>query len=210
MAMKKLRASFYQRRNVVEIARELLGKIIITKWEGRITSGRIAETEAYAGKTDKASHAYGGRRAVRTEVMYAPGGVSYVYLCYGIHHLFNIVTSVKDEPHAVLIRGIEPMEGLTVMLNRTGKKEGDSTVGAGPGNLSRALGIQSIHSGIRLSGNEIYIADDGYVLTESSIWVTPRIGVDYAGADALLPYRFSLRNSKGVSKRNAFSSFKND
>src|SRR5687768_9836293 len=110
--MYKLPASFYERDNVILIAEELLGKIIVTAFEGKRTSGRIVETEAYNGVVDKASHAFGGRRTTRTSVIYNAGGVAYVYLCYGIHHLFNVVTNAADIPHAVLIRGIEPMEGL--------------------------------------------------------------------------------------------------
>jgi DNA-3-methyladenine glycosylase len=206
--VKKLKASFYQRSDVVEIARELLGKLVITNWEGAITVGRIVETEAYRGVTDRASHAFGARRTARTEVMYAPGGIAYVYLCYGIHHLCNVVTGARDEPHAVLLRGIEPVEGLTTMSKRTGKRKDDKSIGAGPGNLSRALGISLTHTGHSLLGESFYIAEDGFLLPEKSIMATPRIGVDYAGADAMLPYRFIIHNNPWISKKNAFSPIK--
>jgi DNA-3-methyladenine glycosylase len=206
--VKKLKASYYQRSDVVEIARDLLGKLVITNWEGRLTAGRIVETEAYRGVTDRASHAYGARRTARTEVMYAPGGIAYVYLCYGIHHLCNVVTGDRDEPHAVLLRGIEPVEGLTIMSKRTGKGKDDKTIGAGPGNLSRALGISLTHTGHSLLGKSFYIAEDGFLLPEKSIMATPRIGVDYAGADAMLPYRFIIHNNPWISKKNAFSLIK--
>jgi DNA-3-methyladenine glycosylase len=206
--VKKLKASYYQRSDVVEIARDLLGKLVITNWEGRLTAGRIVETEAYRGVTDRASHAYGARRTARTEVMYAPGGIAYVYLCYGIHHLCNVVTGARDEPHAVLLRGIEPVEGLTIMSKRTGKGKDDKTIGAGPGNLSRALGISLTHTGHSLLGKSFYIAEDGFLLPEKSIMATPRIGVDYAGADAMLPYRFIIHNNPWISKKNAFSLIK--
>jgi DNA-3-methyladenine glycosylase len=108
--MKKLPLTFYQRANVLQIAKELLGKILVTKWDGIETSGRIVEVEAYNGIIDKASHASGGRRTNRNEVMYGKGGVAYVYLCYGIHHLFNVVTNEQETPHAILIRALEPFE----------------------------------------------------------------------------------------------------
>ena len=116
-----LTESFYAREDVVKIARELLGKVLVTNFNGILTSGMIVETEAYAGTTDKASHAYGGRRSARTEIMYMPGGTAYVYLCYGIHHLFNVVTNAINIPHAILIRGIEPIDGIETMLARRGK-----------------------------------------------------------------------------------------
>ena len=202
--MKKLNKAFYQRNDVVRVAYELLGKIIITKWNGELTAGRIVETEAYRGVTDRASHAFGGRRTARTEIMYAPGGFAYVYLCYGIHHLFNVVTGYQDEPHAVLLRAIEPLEGITGMLKRRGKTQADFSLGAGPGNLSRALGINTSHSGLSLLGASLFIADDGYELTGNNILATSRVGVEYAGEDALLPYRFIIRDNLWVSKKNAF------
>lgn len=203
--MKKLRASYYQRSDVVEIARDLLGKLIVTKWDGLVTAGRIVETEAYQGITDRASHAYASRRTARTEVMFAPGGIAYVYLCYGIHHLCNVVTGARDEPHAVLLRAIEPVEGITTMCKRTKKGKDDKSIGAGPGNLSRALGISTAHTGHSLLEETFYIADDGFLLDENNILATPRIGVDYAGEDAALPYRFIIQNNPYISRGNAFT-----
>lgn len=113
--------SFYTRTDVVMIAKELLGKTLVTNFGGVATAGMIVETEAYAGVADKASHAYGGRRTTRTEIMYMHGGTAYVYLCYGIHHLFNVVTNVRDVHHAVLIRAIEPLAGIDIMLERRGR-----------------------------------------------------------------------------------------
>ncbi len=181
------------------IARELLGKILVTNREGKVTSGRIVEVEAYAGIHDKASHASGGRITERNRVMYAKGGVAYVYLCYGIHHLFNIVTHEKDTPHAILIRAIEPLEGTDIMMRRTGRKVPDVSMTRGPGNLSKALGIDVSQSGISLSGREIYLADDGFEYSPLQIVCSPRIGVDYAGEDAFLPYRFYVKGSPYVS-----------
>lgn len=197
--MKKLDYNFYNRADVVKIARELLGKVLVTKWDGIITSGRIVETEAYNGVFDRASHAYNGRRTARTEIMYNDAGSGYVYLCYGIHHLFNVVTNVKNTPHAILIRAVEPLQGINIMLQRTGKQNPDRTLTSGPGNVSKALGILTRHSGISLMDNLIFIADDGYALPRKEIIATPRIGVDYAGEDALLPYRFFIRNNIYVS-----------
>jgi len=197
--MKKLDTSFYQRKNVLLIAKELLGKILVTNWDGIITSGRIVECEAYNGIVDKASHASGGRRTTRNEIMYGVGGFSYVYLCYGIHHLFNVVTNLEDTPHAILIRGLEPMEGIEEMLLRTGKKKLDYTLTRGPGNVSKALGIYTKHNGIFLSDEKMYIAEDGRKYKKSEIIASPRIGVDYAGEDAKLPYRFYVKGNPYVS-----------
>jgi DNA-3-methyladenine glycosylase len=197
--MEKLPLSFYQRKDVLRIAKDLLGKILVTNWRGIITSGRIVELEAYAGVIDKASHASGGRRTARTEVMYSEGGYAYVYLCYGIHHLFNVVTNSKDIPHAILIRALEPVEGIEEMLLRTGKKKLDHTLTRGPGNVSKALGILTKHTGMSLLGDKIFITDDSGQFSKNQIGVSPRIGVDYAGKDALLPYRFYIKGNPFVS-----------
>ena len=198
--MRKLRIDFYQGSNVVKIARELLGKVLVTKWKGIETSGRIVEVEAYNGVIDKASHAAGGRRTNRNEVMYGEGGVSYVYLCYGIHHLFNVVTNRQETPHAILIRALEPIKGIDVMLERTGKKKLDNTLTKGPGNVSKALGISfKQHSGLSLLSKELFIAEDDFVINKKDIVASPRIGVDYAGEDAKLPYRFFIKGNAFVS-----------
>lgn len=185
--------SFYRQRDVVLIARELLGKVLVTRFDGRTTSGMIIETEAYAGIGDRASHAFGGKRTDRTEVMYAPGGVSYVYLCYGIHHLFNVVTHGRDVPHAVLIRGIEPIEGMEIMRER---REGRPLRTNGPGMVTQALGITVQHSGMDLMNGPITILNTGFAIPDAEILIGPRIGVDYAGSDALLPYRFRYAPSR--------------
>lgn len=197
--MKKLSFDFYRRDDVLAVAGELIGKILVTNWNGTITSGRIVELEAYAGAPDKASHAFGGKVTDRNRVMYMDGGVAYVYLCYGIHHLFNVVTHRKDTPHAILIRGIEPVKGIPLMLKRTDKKEFDNTLTRGPGNVSKALGIHTRHTGFSLRGKELYIAEDGYQYEKAQIKTSPRIGVEYAGNDALLPYRFYVKGNAFVS-----------
>jgi len=197
--IKKLDNSFYDRPDVVRVARELLGKVLVTELEGGRTSGRIVEVEAYNGVVDRASHAWSGRRTRRTEVMYREGGTAYVYLIYGIHHLFNVVTNKKDIPHAVLVRALEPLEGIPLMLKRTGKVKADHSLTRGPGNLSRAMGLATLHTGYSLYEGEIYIGDDGHRVRPAEIVATPRIGVDYAGQDALLPYRFFVKGNPYVS-----------
>ncbi len=198
--IKKIGYSFYSGKDVVKIAKALLGKILVTRFDGVVTAGRIVETEAYEGITDRASHAFGGRRTRRTEIMFAEGGKAYVYLCYGIHHLFNVVTNKKDVPHAVLIRALEPLEGIETMMKRTKKRNLDFTLTRGPGNVAKALGISTHHSGTSLLEDEIFIMDDGFKISRGDIVATPRIGVDYAGEDAKLLYRFILKGSKYVSQ----------
>ena len=197
--MKKLGLDFYKRENVLQIAEELMGKLLVTNKAGIITSGRIVECEAYAGAPDKASHAFGGRRTNRNEVMYGKAGVAYVYLCYGIHHLFNVVTNSESIPHAILIRSLEPVKGIEGMLLRTGKKQIDNTLTRGPGNVSKALGIHTMDSGKALTGKNIFLADDGLAYSKEEIFTSKRIGVDYAGEDALLPYRFFIKGNPFVS-----------
>lgn len=197
-SMQKLPIEFYQREDVVQIARELLGKILVTEWDGERTAGRIVETEAYAGESDKASHASKGRTN-RTEVMFNEGGKAYVYLCYGIHQMFNIVTNVKDVPHAILIRAVEPLEGIDMMLRRTGKKVADHTLTRGPGNVGKALGFHTSQCGFSLLEETLFIADDGFQLSAEKIGVSPRIGVAYAQEDALRPYRFFVKGNPYVS-----------
>lgn len=195
----KLPDAFYDRAGVVAVARDLLGKILVTNFGGERTSGRIVEVEAYNGAVDRASHAWSGRRTRRTEVLFGPAGVAYVYLIYGIHHLFNVVTNGRDVPHAVLVRGLEPLEGIPVMLERTGKIKLDHTLTRGPGNLSRALGLHVRDTGTSLLGDTIFIADDGWRPKRGGIVATPRIGVDYAGEDAGLLYRFFVKGNAFVS-----------
>jgi len=199
-SIKMLNENFYIRKDVVKIAKELLGKIIVTRFDEQLTAARITETEAYNGIVDKASHAYNNRRTKRTEVMYAGGGAAYVYLCYGIHHLFNVVTNLKDVPHAVLIRAAEPLTGIDTMLQRTNKKKLDHTITSGPGNVSKALGIYTQHTGCNLQSENLFIADDGFKMSKKNIAATTRIGVDYAAEDALLPYRFFIKDNKYVTK----------
>ena len=185
--------SFYRRDDVVAISRELLGKVLRTDIDGVQTAVVITETEAYAGITDKASHAYGDRRTRRTEPMYGPGGIAYVYLCYGIHHLFNVVTNVEGVPHAILVRAGKAHAGLPAMLERRGKAAPDRSLLAGPGSLARALGITTALTGSSLADGPIRIEDHGLHVDETRISAGPRVGIDYAAEDAARPYRFRLQ-----------------
>ncbi|HPT10877.1 MAG TPA: DNA-3-methyladenine glycosylase [Bacteroidales bacterium] len=198
-----LSRSFYTRSDVTLIARELLGKYLCTSIDGLVTCGMICETEAYAGVTDRASHAFGGRRTPRTETMFREGGTAYIYLCYGIHSLFNVVTNRAEIPHAVLIRGIVPAEGTKIMLRRIGSKTLSENSGTGPGRVARLLGIHYSFSGLDLiesfgdPRHAVWIEDRGILVDPGQIQTGLRIGVDYAGEDALLPYRFVF-HGKGL------------
>jgi len=191
--VKKLTKSFYQREDVVMIARELLGKHLFTQFDGKLTGGIIIETEAYAGIIDRASHAYGGRRTQRTEIMFAEGGTAYVYQCYGIHSLFNVVTNKRNIPHAILIRALHPTHGVETILKRRKKKTLNDKVAGGPGTVSQALGIHYSHTGLSLQSDKIWIEDHKITIDPTKIIVGKRIGVEYSGEDALLPYRFILK-----------------
>ncbi len=186
----KLQQDFYVRDNVVDISKDLLGKVLCTRLNGQSTKAVITETEAYAGVGDKASHAYGGRRTKRTEPIFGKGGTAYVYLCYGIHHLFNVVTNVAEIPHAILIRAGRPFAGNRIMLNRRGKRQLDRALLAGPGSLAQALGITTDLTGASLLGDEVWIEEHGVTIEPNKIEIGPRIGIDYAEEDASLPYRF--------------------
>lgn len=200
--MKKLPGIFFDRDDVVQIARDLLGKLVITAINGELTGGRIVETEAYVGITDKASHSFGGRRTPKNEHMYSAAATSYIYICYGMHQMLNIVTNKKDIPDAILIRAIQPEIGIDIMERRTGKEPGDHTITKGPGNVGKALGLTKINSGISLLNGEIRIyKDDESELRPASIGTSKRIGVESAGADGLLPYRFYIKGNKFVSGR---------
>ena len=210
---------FYQREDVLGISRELLGKYLFTRIGEVTTGGMIVETEAYHGPEDRASHAWKGRLTNRTRVMYEAGGLAYVYLCYGIHYLFNVVTASEGIPHAVLIRAIEPVEGLDKQLERRKMTAFHPRVTSGPGALCKALGIDKELNGANLASASInpaptnlasasanlvstavWIEERGTVIESKDIIAGPRVGVAYAGEDALLSWRFSIRNNRFVSK----------
>lgn len=198
--MSKLARSFYTRPDVVQISRELLGKYLFTKVDGLLTGGMIVETEAYSGRNDKACHSHLGRRTGRTEIMYHRGGLAYVYLTYGIHFLFNVVTNQEGLADAVLIRGLEPLQGMEWMMERRGLEKPERRLTAGPGVLSQALGIDKKLYGEELTGTKVWAEDQGVKISAEDILAGPRVGVGYAGEDALLPWRFSIRNNPWVSK----------
>jgi DNA-3-methyladenine glycosylase len=195
----KLTEEFYQGKNVVKIARNLLGKGLFTNIDGVITGGIIVETEAYSWK-ERGSHAYGARKTPRNAIMFEKGGYAYVYLCYGMHHLFNVVTNVKDTADAVLIRALEPLEGIAEMKLRRGERVSSLHLTSGPGKLARALGIDRTFNGKSLMDGEVWLEDLGKKIAPANIEVSPRIGIDYAGEDALLPWRFNIRNNPWVSR----------
>jgi DNA-3-methyladenine glycosylase len=193
--------AYFEQADTLMLARWLLGKYLITTITDATTAVKITETEAYLGTTDRACHAFGGKKTARTATMYLPGGHAYVYLCYGLHHLFNIVTHAAGEPHAILIRAGEPVAGIETMLQRRQKSKPDYNLTCGPGALAQALGLHAGHSGLPLTPPRLYI---GQLLGDTqpvAIGQSARIGVSYAGADALLPYRFFIADSKWVSGR---------
>jgi DNA-3-methyladenine glycosylase len=200
MSGQKLPAEFYQRKNVTKIARDLLGKALFTNIDGVITGGLIVETEAYSWK-ERGCHAYNNRKTDRNAIMFAPGGFAYVYLCYGIHYLFNVVTNMEGIADAVLIRAMEPLTGKVEMTIRRGRLKSEFLLTSGPGKLTGALGINRTFNGKSLLGNEVWIADVGVKIRPSNIVSSPRIGIDYAGEDAFLPWRYYVRNNAWVSKR---------
>ena len=199
--LNKLNFDFYNRNDVIQIAKELLGKIVVSNISGVMVSGRIVEVEAYKAFVDKASHAYLGKRTARNQHMYAQAATAYVYICYGIHQMLNIITNESEVPDAILIRAIQPLQGIETMMERTGKLQLDYTITKGPGNVGKALGINKIHSGCNFLGEELYLLSDDYVLGKNSFGESKRIGVDYAGEDAALLYRFFIKGNKYVSGR---------
>jgi DNA-3-methyladenine glycosylase len=196
-----LSRSFYERPDVTLIALELLGKQLFSNIDHILCSGIITEVEAYSEVNDKACHAHNGKRTARTEVMFGPGGHAYIYLCYGIHHMLNVVCNAPERADAILIRAIEPKEGLTHMKERRGKSTIDKRLTSGPGALGQALGLHfQYHNGLDLTADQIWI-EDAPNLSQDEIVVTTRVGIDYAEEDALKPWRYYMKNSKWISKK---------
>lgn len=198
----KLPSSYYHSADVVTLSRDLIGKYLFTSIDGILTGGYIVETEAYNGAIDRASHAYGNRLTPRTKTMFMQGGVAYVYLCYGIHEMFNIVVAEEGTPHAILVRAVHPTEGLETMQSRRNMPVLKPTITMGPGSVAKALGISRAINAFDLTGDMIWIEDRGLSFPDEEVAVVPRVGVDYAGEDALLPYRFYLKGNQYVSKPN--------
>jgi len=198
----KLSREYYLNEDVLHLAKDLLGKVLFTNISGEVSAGIIVETEAYFGINDKASHAYGGRRTNRTETMFSEGGVAYVYLCYGMHHLFNVVSSKINDPHAVLIRAIEPLVGKALMEERRKMAFTKPAISSGPGSAAKALGIDRSFNAKDLTGTEIWIEDHQINFDDNEIMAFPRVGIAYAQEHAALPWRFFIKGNKYVSKPN--------
>ena len=194
----KLEKEFYTRTDTIKIAKELLGKKLVSNFGGNITSGIICETEAYCGTKDRGCHAYNGRFTDRTKIMYAVGGVVYVYLCYGVHYLFNVITHIEGEPHAVLIRAIAVQDGLQTILKRRNKTSPDAGLGAGPGLVSACLGFTTKHTGLSLSGNKVWI-EDAERIPEKNIIKSARVGMTFEGKYKRIPWRFRIKGSQFTS-----------
>lgn len=194
----KLGKDYFLQSDVLFIAEDLIGKYLFTKIGGQLAGGVITETEAYKGTTDKASHAYGGKRTPRNETMYQEGGIIYVYLCYGMHHLLNFVTNQADIPDAVLLRAIFPTHGEELMLKRNGKNRITPEMGKGPGKVSKILGITTRNDGHPIPSDLMWVEDRNLKIPAEEIEKTPRIGVDFAQEDAGLPYRFVLKHPEKI------------
>lgn len=196
---KKIDLTWYENERVSDVAKSLLGKLLCTNFEGKLVKGKIVETEAYSGDNDKACHANNQRKTMRNQVMFGPGGHAYIYLCYGIHHLFNVVTNKKGKADAVLVRALEPEQGVETMLIRRNMQKVEKGLSAGPGMLSQAMGITTDVYGTKLNGNMIWIEDQEDIESDNIV-VTTRIGVEYAEEDALKPWRFYVKENNWVSR----------
>ena len=196
----KLPREFYTRSDVLEVARDLLGKkLVVPNRNGVRVAGVIIETEAYRGPEDKASHAYNGRRTRRTETMYGVGGTAYVYFVYGMYHQFNVVTNVEDVPHAILVRAVEPVEGLDIIRRRRpGRFEHELT--SGPGRLCIAMGIDRKLDKADLLGDRVWI-EEAASISPRQIARGPRIGIDYAEEWVKKPWRFWIRDNPFLSRK---------
>jgi DNA-3-methyladenine glycosylase len=193
-----LKKSFYTGTDTLAIAKGLLGKKLVTSIDGNTTAGIICETEAYCGTEDRGCHAFNGRLTDRTRIMYAEGGVSYVYLCYGVHYLFNVVTHVEGQPHAVLIRAIQPVDGLPTMLKRRKKEQFTPKLAAGPGLVAECLGLTTKHNGISLLSDTIHITNAKPIPPEQIV-ASPRVGMNFNGPYKLIPWRFRILHSPFTS-----------
>lgn len=202
---KRLGAEYYTSSDVTFLARDLLGKFLCTKIDGSLCTGKIVETEAYRGPDDRACHAYNDRRTPRTEVMYKKGGVSYIYICYGMHHLMNVVTGPAESAHAVLIRALEPADGIEVMAERRNMEIMDPRITKGPGALSAALGLRSSLTGAHLydASSPVWIEDRGFLYVDEAICTGKRIGVESAGDAAHWPWRFFVKDCRYVSAKRS-------
>lgn len=196
----KLPLEFYRQEDVVSIARQLLGKHVYSLIDGKLTGGIIVETEAYRGPDDRGSHAHNNRRTPRNEMMYSAGGVAYMYICYGIHDMLNIVTGTDGMSHAALIRAIEPTEGLDTMRIRRGINDQDRRLCQGPGALAKALGLTKLHNGADLQGDAIWLSDEGTIYNDDQVVASARIGMNFDGPYKTIPWRFYVKGNPFVSR----------
>ncbi len=195
-----LPSEFYQREDTLQIARELLGReLIVRGYDDFVTGGIITEVEAYLGGQDKGAHSYGYKKTKRNQVMFQSGGIAYVYFCYGMYDMFNIVTHKAGEPHAVLIRAIKPTQGTQIILRRRKQTKLTPLVSAGPGRVTMALAINRTYNGKSLTSEDLHILREPKI-KDFEIVVTPRIGIAYAKEDAMKPYRFYIKGEAFVSK----------
>jgi DNA-3-methyladenine glycosylase len=197
-----LKRDFYTRPDTLRVARDLLGKLLVVPSpSGARVSGRVVEVEAYLGAEDRAAHSFGGRRTRRTETMFGVGGTAYVFFVYGMHHQFNVVTGPEGQPHAVLVRAVEPSEGIGLMRERRPvSKERELT--SGPGKLCRALAIDLGFDGEDLTtGRRVWLEETGVEFKPDEVATGPRIGVAYAAEDALKPWRFWVKGNEYVSRK---------
>ncbi len=198
--INKLPQRFFQREDVLQIAIELLGKDLYTNIGGQLCGGKIVETEAYCGPDDRGSHAYNGRRTPRNEMMYQEGGLVYMYICYGIHDMLNIVSGKKGMSHAILIRALEPHTGIDIMRERRKIFNKDQRLCQGPGALAHAMGLNKAHNGIDLQDDVVWITDTGKKYSADEILASPRIGMNFEGPYKLIPWRFYLKGNPYVSR----------
>ena len=196
----RLGRDFYSSSDVLALSQSLLGKKLCTHIDGAFTAGMIVETEAYRAPDDKACHAYQNKRTARTETIFMHGGTSYVYLCYGIHHLFNVVTAPKDTAHAILIRAIEPIDGIEIMLARREMQKPEYRLTAGPGSMSKALGIDLSLNAVNMTRESSTLWIEDYrSINASDCFASPRVGVDYAAECAEWPWRFRIKENPWCS-----------
>jgi DNA-3-methyladenine glycosylase len=192
--------AFFQRPDVLLIARELLGKHVFTRIDGELTGGRIVETEAYRHEGDPSITLHLQRKARQARALYQPGGHAYLYTVYRVHTLFNITANDAAHPDAVLIRAIEPLEGIAIMQRRRGLAKLARNLSAGPGVLSQALGLTPALNGELVAGPQIWFEDAGEVIADENVLASSRVGLEYAGEEAVaLPWRFRVKDSKWTS-----------
>lgn len=195
----KLPADFYLREDPCIISKELLGKTLFSRVDDQLCCGIIVETEAYMGPVDRGSHAWNLKRTPRNEIMYSTGGVVYMYICYGIHDMLNVVTGPAETPHAVLIRAVEPLSGIEIMRERRGVIINDFRLCQGPGALAKAFGLQKIHNGLSLQHDTIWI-EEGAAVEESRIVTASRVGLNIEEPYKSIPWRYYIKGNKFVSK----------